>query len=150
MSEPTIFEVIPLQALLGRVQRLHEEHFRLVQIGATRLPERLELNYSFDREDQLLNLRVFLTLESPRVPSISSIFWCAFIYENEINDLFKVQVDGMVIDFKGEFYQTAVKYPFGSRRLPVAKTAPARSAAPGSALAAVPAASLSKTAELAR
>jgi ech hydrogenase subunit D len=111
------------------VHRLHKEHCRLVQIGATRLPDHVELNYSFDRDGQLLNLRLLLPSENPRVPSISSIYWCAFIYENEIHDLFKVQVDGMAIDFEGKFYQTAVKYPFGSSRPPVAKPAPAPAAA---------------------
>ena len=59
-----------------------------------------------------------------RIPSISSIYWCAFLYENEIHDLFNVQVDGIAVDFHGHLYETAVKFPFGSTKPPVAKPAP--------------------------
>jgi ech hydrogenase subunit D len=45
------------------------------------------------------------------------------LYENEIHDLFGVPVDGLTIDFKGNFYKTAVKYPFGSPKMPCAKPA---------------------------
>jgi ech hydrogenase subunit D len=123
MSTPSTFEVIPVAALVDRVRELHKARCRLVQIGATRLPERVELNYSFDDNGRLLNLRLELPSENPRVPSISAVYWCAFIYENEIHDLFKVDVDGMAIDFQGKFYQTSVKFPFGSLRPPVVKPA---------------------------
>jgi ech hydrogenase subunit D len=130
MSDPTRFEIIPVTALLDRVGRLHAEHCRLVQIGATCLPTQLELNYSFDRNGELLNLRVFLPAASPQVPSISAIYWCAFIYENELHDLFGLQVAGMAVDFQGKFYQTAVKYPFGSTRPPSNRPAVATPAPP--------------------
>jgi ech hydrogenase subunit D len=58
------------------------------------------------------------------VPSISSIYSCAFLYENEMHDLFELQVDGMVVDFKGNLYKTAMKYPFGSTKAPVAQPPP--------------------------
>ena len=51
-------------------------------------PEHVELTYSFDRDSQLANLRLQLPAAEARVPSISSIYWCAFLYENEIHDLF--------------------------------------------------------------
>jgi ech hydrogenase subunit D len=63
------------------------------------------------------------------VPSISSIYWCAFLYENELHDLFNVQVDGMAVDFHGHLYETAVKFPFGSTKAPIVKPAPAASTA---------------------
>lgn len=125
MSDRSTFEIIPVGMLLERVGSLHKQNCRLVQIGATRLPEQIELNYSFEREGKLVNLRLQLPPENTRIPSISSIYWCAFIYENEIHDLFKIDVDGMAVDFKGNFYQTAVKYPFGSTKAPVAKPATA-------------------------
>jgi ech hydrogenase subunit D len=122
------FETIPCGTLLDRVSDLRKAGYRLVQISATRLSEHVELTYSFDRERQLANLRLQVpTLES-RVPSISSIFWCAFLYENELHDLFKLQVDGMAVDFHGHLYETAVKFPFGSTKVPVVKSAVAPAA----------------------
>ena len=118
--EPTLFESVSVAGLLERAESLRRQGFRLVQIGATRLPEQLELTYSFDLDGKLTNLRLQIPAAEARVPSISSIFWCAFLYENELHDLFNLQVDGLVVDFHGNLYQTAVKYPFGSAKAPAA------------------------------
>ena len=114
-------EVIPVEALLGRVRAQHQQGSRLVQISATRLPEQFELAYSFDLEGRLSNLRVHVPAAKPCLPSISSIYWCAFLYENEIHDLFNVRIDGIVVDFKGNLYRTATKYAFGSTKAPAVK-----------------------------
>ena len=134
MSPEQTFETIPVETLLERVRAFREQGWRLVQIGATRLPDQLELTYSFDRENRLTNLRLALPGDQPKVPSISSIFWCAFLYENELHDLFNLQVSGLAVDFHGHFYKTAVKFPFGSTQPPVAKPAavPAPAAPPPS------------------
>jgi ech hydrogenase subunit D len=124
------FESIPVQALVGKVGELRRQGYRLVQIGATRLPEHVELTYSFDRESRLANLRFQVPAAEARVPSISSIYWCAFLYENELHDLFNVQVDGMAVDFHGHLYETTVKFPFGSTKAPAAKPAPAAASTP--------------------
>jgi ech hydrogenase subunit D len=120
-NEQTL-EVIPLDALLDQVRAMHQQEARLVQIGATRLPEQIELTYSFDLPGRLASLRV-LVAPTTHVPSISSIYWCAFLYENEIHDLFEVPFDGIAIDFKGNLYRTTVKYAFGSTKPPAARAA---------------------------
>lgn len=130
MSPEQTFEIIPVETLLERVRAFREQGWRLVQIGATRLPDQLELTYSFDRQNQLANLRLALPGDEPKVPSISQIFWCAFLYENELHDLFNLQVSGMAVDFQGNFYKTAVKFPFGATRPPVANPAAPAPAAP--------------------
>ena len=128
MSADQSLEIIPVEALLERVRAQHQQGSRLVQIGATRLPDKVELTYSFDLAGQLSSLRLQLPTDQPRVPSISPIYWCAFLYENDIHDLFNIQVDGIVVDFKGTLYRTAVKYPFGSTKVPAPKAAPAPAA----------------------
>jgi ech hydrogenase subunit D len=40
------------------------------------------------------------------------MYWGAFIYENEMHDLFGVAVKGMNVDFSGNFIRTSVPYPF--------------------------------------
>ena len=136
------FESIPMEALLERAGEMRKQGYRLVQIGATRLPEHVELTYSFDRESRLANLRFQIPAAEARVPSISSIYWCAFLYENELHDLFNVQVDGIAVDFHGHLYETAVKFPFGRTKMPTVKPAPAAPPAPQPAPAAVTAAAL--------
>lgn len=107
----TIIAVMP-ETLVAEARKMREQGYRLVQICVTRLGEELELNYSFDRNREFVNLRFRQPKNGARVPSISGIYWCAFAYENEISDLFGVQVDGNVLDFKGNFYKTAMAHPF--------------------------------------
>jgi ech hydrogenase subunit D len=125
MPPEQTLETIPLDALLDKVRAMKQQGCRLVQISATRLPDQFELTYSFDLQNRLANLRVNVPAADPRVPSISSVFWCAFLYENEMHDLFSLQVEGINVDFKGNLYRTAVKYPFGSTKAPVRKPVPA-------------------------
>ncbi|HTY87981.1 MAG TPA: NADH-quinone oxidoreductase subunit C [Candidatus Acidoferrum sp.] len=113
MSQEQI-ETITVETLQDKVKAMKAQGRRLVQISATRLPDTIELTYSFDLDSQLANLRLALPADKPQLPSISSIYLCSVLYENEIHDLFGVQVDGLAIDFKGNFYKTAVKFPFAS------------------------------------
>ncbi len=118
MTPEQTMEPIAVETLLQRVQKMHEDGYRLVQIHATTLPDKLEITYSFDLDLRLASLRLHLPLEEPRLPSVSTIYGCAVLYENEMHDLFRVQVDGMTLDFKGNLYKTAVKFPFGSTKAP--------------------------------
>ena len=47
----------------------------------------------------------------PEVPSITDRFIAAFVFENEIHDLFGVSVRDIAIDFGGNFYVTAQPSP---------------------------------------
>ncbi|MGD0615072.1 MAG: NADH-quinone oxidoreductase subunit C [Verrucomicrobiota bacterium] len=127
---PEPIELIPLDTLLDKVRAKREAGCRLVQVSATRLPDQVELTYSFDLNGRLDSLRLSLPGGAPRVPSISGIYGCAILYENEIHDLFNVQVDGMAVDFKGNLYKLAVRFPFGSAQAPRAPTGAAKAATP--------------------
>jgi ech hydrogenase subunit D len=124
IQEQTV-DMVPPDKLLERVQLLRQSGYRLVQIGATRLPDLVELTYSFDLNGRLTNLRVQLPALNARVPSISSIYGCVILYENEIHDLFNVQIQGMAVDFHGHLYKTSVKFPFGTVKAPAAHQTPA-------------------------
>ena len=116
MIEPQSFLPIAADALLPRVRELRGQGWRLVQIGATPLGETVEINYTFDREGRLVNLRVTLPGEgAPRLPSITPVYACAFLYENELHDLFRIRVEGISVDYKGKFYRTMVPFPFAAK-----------------------------------
>jgi ech hydrogenase subunit D len=116
MTPETIIETIDVGALLDRVRSLRQQGHRLVQICAARLPDSFELTYSFDFNSRLTNLRIQLPTAEPHVPSICSIYRSVLLYENEIHDLFGIQVDGMAVDFHGKLYQTAIKFPLASSK----------------------------------
>jgi ech hydrogenase subunit D len=109
------------EQLLNRVRALREARYRLVQVGAARFPEHVEVTYTFDLHGALANLRLLLSATEPRLPSISSVYPCVVLYENELHDLFAIEVDGMAVSFQGQLYATAVPFPFGTAPMPPAK-----------------------------
>jgi len=110
---------IEVGQLIGCVERFRNKGYRLVQIGCTKAGDLYEINYSFDKDYHFENIRISV-LQDTEIPSISGMYWNSFIYENEMHDLFGIQVRGMNIDFKGTLFRTAVKFPF--RQPPVTVT----------------------------
>lgn len=74
------------------------------------LPE-YEIFYSFDKEYQLINLKLSVGREQ-EIPSISRNFFAAFLYENEINEQFGTKITNIALDFKGTLYKKAKAAPF--------------------------------------
>jgi len=111
MSEPQEIIHIGKNELVGIVVQLCAEGYRLVQVGCSTLEAAYELNYSFDKDNRFKNLRVTVVPDE-EVPSISMIYQNAFLYENEIHDLFGVVVSNISIDYHGTLYRTSIKAPF--------------------------------------
>ena len=111
---------IGIGKLIGSVERFRNEGYRLVQIGCTKVGDLYEINYCFDKDYHFENIRIAIPGDT-EVPSISGMYWNAFIYENEIHDLFGIQVRGMNIDFKGTLIRTAVKFPFSQPPVTITK-----------------------------
>src|SRR5512137_302598 len=108
-----VHEIVPVEKcdLVGIVAERYAEGYRLVQIGCTTLPSAYELTYSFDREYRFTNLRITVAPDE-EVPSISVIYPNAFLYENEIHDLFGVVITHISVDYRGTLYRTALAAPF--------------------------------------
>ncbi len=120
--------------LVGIVAGLYSEGYRLVQIGCSTLEDAYEITYSFDRHYIFTNLRITVAA-GEEVESISVIYPGAFLYENEIYELFGVPIRHVAIDYLGTLYRTSIATPFsiGNVRLPVPpkqKAAPAKSETP--------------------
>lgn len=111
MAEEQITTEIGMGELLSKVQTYYDAGYRLVQIGCTGLGDHYEINYSFDKDFVFENIRITVC-DGDTIPSISGVYWGAFIYENEIHDLYGLTVEGMNIDFAGTLIKTSVSYPF--------------------------------------
>lgn len=112
-GEQTIIQIEP-KNLLRRVEELRDNGNRLVQMHATRIAEdNYEINYSFDKDYKLQTLRLNITPET-ELPSITGIYWGAFMYENEIHELFGIGIRGINVDYKGSLYKKKIKNPFAS------------------------------------
>lgn len=112
MIEEQKLIVIDANELLSRVEDLKKSGNRLVQICCVLIGDKLELNYSFDKDYSFTNLRIVLPVNDLTIDSVSGIYLQALLYENEMHDLYGVEVKNMAIDYKGTFYRTSVKTPF--------------------------------------
>ena len=78
--------------------------YRFVTITCLEIDEdTLELIYHFDRNLTLIHYRMQVKKHTP-LPSLSPLFFAAFLVENEIYDQFGVKFDDLVLDFGGTLY----------------------------------------------
>ena len=109
-EEQTILLIEP-ESLIPAVRERFEDGWRLVQIGCARINDLYEITYSFDKDLLLEHLRIIIG-SNTKISSISSTYLAAFVYENEIADLYGIPIQGIVIDYKGKFITTSVPHPF--------------------------------------
>ena len=132
MSEPQETMPIVKNDLVGIVAQFFAEGYRLVQIGCSTLENGYEVNYSFDKEYRFKNLRITVA-PGEELPSISAVYPNAFLYENEIHDLFGVIVKNINIDYGGTLYRTAIKTPFSVESVKLPEPPKQKAAAPSQA-----------------
>jgi ech hydrogenase subunit D len=108
MTEKETQTIVPvgIGPLLTEVDALRSSGWRLVQILCVGNADGAELSYSFGSGLELRSLRVEVPAETP-LPSITSLFPGAFLYENEIRDLFGVRIERIRSDWEGNVYDVA-------------------------------------------
>ena len=89
---------------------MKNDGYFLTQICALK-KEKFDLLYSFEKGYEMTTFRVEAN-ENDEIQSINKIFTYAFLYENEMKDLFGVKIVNLDLDFKGHFYKTTIKTPF--------------------------------------
>jgi len=111
MMEPQTILPIGIAEIVTTAERAKKDGNRLVQVGCTKIEDNFEIIYVYDKDYKLSSYRVTVK-QADEIPSISGVYFGAFVYENEIHDLYGIHVTGMNIDFKGTFYKTTIKHPF--------------------------------------
>ena len=107
----TEFVNVNPENVIDESQKLKFAGYHLMQQCATRVPDAFELIYTFGKDLEVKQLKITLPEEN-EISSITSIFPCAFIYENEMHDLFGVKIKMINIDYEGKLYRTAIETPF--------------------------------------
>jgi Ni,Fe-hydrogenase III component G len=119
-------------AFLSRVEAYHNAGWRLALINATTVMAAegeeegaFELAWGFARDGRpgegadeaagTLELIRETVKPGEEVPSVSGFFGSAFLYENELRELFGIDVTGIEVDLKGQLYKTATRIPFSHR-----------------------------------
>ncbi|HWP96922.1 MAG TPA: NADH-quinone oxidoreductase subunit C [Syntrophomonadaceae bacterium] len=103
------------EEILATVQKYFDDGYRLVTATCVDEGEKIHLIYSFDRELALQNLELCISREQG-VPSISSVYACAFLVENEMKELFGIKIDDIALDLGGRLYMVK-----GAEEAPMAR-----------------------------
>jgi ech hydrogenase subunit D len=109
MLEQTSFQV-DKSDILNNAGELKSRGYRLSQICAT-VKDGFDVLYTFEKKYKMVQLHVQLGY-GEELESVSVLFSYAYLYENEMKDLFGIEVGHMNVDFKGHLYETAIKHPF--------------------------------------
>ena len=97
--------------VLGTARKLHSEGYRMVQICGVTGQGETELIYTFDKDHEMVCYRTAVPFGGT-VESITSEYWAAFVYENEIHDLFGVGFADSRLDYKGNFFRMSAETPW--------------------------------------
>ena len=110
------FVSVDLSQLLTKVKDLKADGYRFAQACATTMEEdHYEIIYSFDKAHKLKNLRLTIS-QGEEVESITGDFWPAFIYENEMHDLFGIKFTHMALDYEGKFFKVTEPAPWNPKK----------------------------------
>lgn len=109
------FTPVELSQLLTKVKDLKAEGYRFGQACATVVDDKIEILYSFDKAYKLINLKLVIS-QGEEVESITGTYWPAFIYENEMHDLFGVKFKHMELDYQGNFFKVSEPTPWNPKK----------------------------------
>lgn len=93
---------ITIENLLDEVKYYHDSGYRFVTTTCIDMGDKFQIYYHFDKDMKLENLKLIVD-KNTRVPSISSIYFCSILSENEMQDMFGIEFDGLVVDYGGKF-----------------------------------------------
>jgi ech hydrogenase subunit D len=92
------------ETLAGEIAKAKYDGYRFVTMTCVELDaDTVEVIYHFDRDFKLKNYRLAVP-KNMCIPSISHIFMAAFLAENEIQDMFHLKFNGLIIDFNQTLY----------------------------------------------
>lgn len=108
-----IIEEIELDNLLTRTLEMKKRGLRVGQICAAYVNKKYELSYTFVNDGNYFmdTLRVVIDLNE-KVPSITEIYPYATFYENEMKEMFGVNVELINLDYRNKLYRIKEETPF--------------------------------------
>ncbi len=100
----------PLDDLLLSVMEYKSAGYRFVQAHAINAVGGAEVFYTFGKEMDWVSIRVPVA-DGAEVPSVTNIYPAAFLYENEIKELFGVDIRLIEPDYKDRLYRIKATTP---------------------------------------
>ena len=116
--------------LISAVEKLLAEKARFGTASCVDLGDKFEIIYHFEPQESaepLKHIRVVIAKEET-LPSISSMYLCAALIENEIQELFNVQISDIALDWQKRFLRSKESPPEVAllKPVPYAPKPPAR------------------------
>jgi ech hydrogenase subunit D len=96
-------KTIEKDILLKEVNNFAERKMRFVTATCLDKEDKFHIYYHFDENLEMTSLKVVINKDDV-VPSISGIYGCAILVENEIQEFFGVKFEGLSLDFKGTLF----------------------------------------------
>lgn len=111
MSVKQDFRPLALDQLLDTCKEYKEKGYRLDQLlPKLERDDTITMIYTFVMGEEIVNFKIGGIIKNETVvPSVTELFIAAFVFENEAHELYGVNIEGNVLDFKGNFY----KFPEG-------------------------------------
>lgn len=111
MSVKQDFRPLALDQLLDTCKEYKEKGYRLDQLlPKLERDDTITMIYTFVMGEEIVNYKIGGIIKNETVvPSVTELFIAAFVFENEAHELYGVNIEGNVLDFKGNFY----KFPEG-------------------------------------
>ncbi len=100
--------------LMPSVLEIKQRGLRLTQMCSARLEDGYELDYSFTDGYEMETLQFNIGTDE-EIPSISAVYAPAFLYENEIKELFGVKINMISVDFQNKLYRIDAEAPFKTK-----------------------------------
>jgi ech hydrogenase subunit D len=94
---------VSVEKLLDETKEMLKNGYRLVTTTCIDEVDSFRLIYHYDKETILTNIEVTFSKET-EIPSITGIYLCNFLAENEIQELFGVKIKDIAVDLKGHLY----------------------------------------------
>ena len=95
---------IGLDQVVGACAQKKAEGYRFVTMTCTALDaDTVDILYHFDKAYKLGHLRLTVPRDAP-LPSISDVYFAAFLVENELQDLFGLRFRGLALDYNQTLY----------------------------------------------
>ena len=97
---------ITVDELISCVSNLKYRGFRFVTAScADNRDGTFSLYYHFDKQLELENIALTVSRDTA-IPSITTLYLCAFLVENEIKELFGLNIENIAIDYEGRMFLT--------------------------------------------
>ena len=111
MSVKQDFRPLAIDQLIDTCKEYKEKGYRLDQLlPKLERDDTITLIYTFVMGEEIVNFKIGGIIKNETVvPSVTELFIAAFVFENEAHELYGVNIEGNVLDFKGNFY----KFPEG-------------------------------------